>query len=171
MQKHNLADNENGFVLVASLLILMILLVIGIAATNTTTIELQIAGNEISARDNFYKAEAAAYEIAQQLENDNADDLKTRDLNGGGITNDGLADKTNIANYENINKSTLLTTDPKVGTATLAGNYLAVDLGVSGGSSMDMSSASLIHSYDVYGRVAPAGSSEKIIEIGYKKRF
>lgn len=51
-------NNEKGFVLVASLLILMILVVIGIAATNSTTIELQIAGNEKVTQQTFYAAES-----------------------------------------------------------------------------------------------------------------
>lgn len=50
-------NNEQGFVLVASLMMLMILLIIGIAATNTTTIELQITGNDKVAKQTFYQAD------------------------------------------------------------------------------------------------------------------
>ncbi len=39
-------NNEQGFVLIVSLLMLMVLMIIGIAATNTTTIELGISGND-----------------------------------------------------------------------------------------------------------------------------
>ncbi len=90
MQIFNSANNEDGFVLIVSLLILMVLIVLGIAATNTTTVELQIVGNEKVAKDNFYKAEAAAYEAAQLLENETAENLKNRDLGGGDVSNDGL---------------------------------------------------------------------------------
>ena len=45
--------NEQGFILITSLLMLMVLLVIGIAATNTTTTELQIAGNDKVMKQNF----------------------------------------------------------------------------------------------------------------------
>ncbi len=53
-------DNEQGFVLVASLMMLMILLIIGIAATNTTTIELQITGNDKVAKQTFYQADGGS---------------------------------------------------------------------------------------------------------------
>lgn len=49
--------NEQGFVLIVSLLMLVILMVIGIAATNTTTIELQISGNDKATKQTFYQAE------------------------------------------------------------------------------------------------------------------
>lgn len=90
MQIFNPANNEDGYVLIVSLIIMMVLVVLGIAATNTTNVELQIAGNEKVAKDNFYKAEAAAYEAAQLLENENAENLRNRDLGGGGTSNDGL---------------------------------------------------------------------------------
>ncbi|OQY17909.1 MAG: hypothetical protein B6I36_08150 [Desulfobacteraceae bacterium 4572_35.1] len=54
--------NERGFVLITSLLMLTVLMIIGIAATNTTTIELQISGNDKAAKQNFYASESAAYE-------------------------------------------------------------------------------------------------------------
>lgn len=45
--------NENGFVLVIAMIMLVMLTLIGIAATNTTTIELNIAGNERQASRQF----------------------------------------------------------------------------------------------------------------------
>jgi Tfp pilus assembly protein PilX len=52
-------NNENGFVLVASLLILLLLVVIGTSAVTNSTIEIQIAGNERTHKQAFYAAEAA----------------------------------------------------------------------------------------------------------------
>ncbi len=60
-------QNERGFVLITSLMILVVLTIIGIAATNTTMIELQISGNDKVARINFYEAEGTAYEGARWL--------------------------------------------------------------------------------------------------------
>lgn len=51
-------NNENGFVLVTTLLVLVILTFIGIAATNTTYFELNIAGNERVAQQRFYTADS-----------------------------------------------------------------------------------------------------------------
>jgi len=59
-------NNERGFVLIASLLMLVVLMIIGIAATNTTTIELQISGNDKSAQMAFYGADAGN-ELAKEL--------------------------------------------------------------------------------------------------------
>lgn len=50
-------SNENGYVLVAVLLFCLILSVIGIAATHTSAIETQIAGNERAFNDNFYNTD------------------------------------------------------------------------------------------------------------------
>lgn len=47
-------NNENGYVLVAVLLFSLIVSVIGIAATHTSAIEIQIAGNERAFNDDFY---------------------------------------------------------------------------------------------------------------------
>ena len=51
-------NNEKGFVLITSLMMLVVLMVIGIAATNTTTVELQISGNDKAAKQTFYQADA-----------------------------------------------------------------------------------------------------------------
>lgn len=53
-----IVNNEQGFVLITSLLMLTVLMIIGIAATNTTTLELQISGNDKAAKQTFYQAEA-----------------------------------------------------------------------------------------------------------------
>lgn len=50
--------NENGFVMVFALMIMVVLTLIGIAATNTTVIELTIAGNERQLSDRFYAADS-----------------------------------------------------------------------------------------------------------------
>ena len=62
--------NEQGFILITSLLMLMVLLVIGIAATNTTTTELQIAGNDKAMKQNFYVAESGWNYAVQWLDNE-----------------------------------------------------------------------------------------------------
>ncbi|MFO7761179.1 MAG: PilX N-terminal domain-containing pilus assembly protein [Desulfobia sp.] len=49
---------EEGFILVTSLLVLLVLVIIGISATTNTTIELQIAGNAKEAQKSFYLADS-----------------------------------------------------------------------------------------------------------------
>ena len=60
--------SEEGFVLVTGLLILMILTLLGLAATTNTTIELQIAGNDRLHKQTLYEAEAGAILGTEVLE-------------------------------------------------------------------------------------------------------
>jgi len=52
--------DEEGFVLITGLLILLILTMLGITATRNTSIELQIAGNDRLHKETFYSAESGA---------------------------------------------------------------------------------------------------------------
>jgi hypothetical protein len=54
----NQVKNEEGFVLVIALIILVFITIIGISATTTTDIELQIASNEKSRKIVLYAADA-----------------------------------------------------------------------------------------------------------------
>lgn len=61
--------NEDGFVLVFALMIMVVLTLIGIAATNTTVIELTIAGNERQLSDRFYTADSGWKQAVPYLDN------------------------------------------------------------------------------------------------------
>lgn len=60
----SILNNENGSALLISVLILGLLTLLGIFATNTTNIELQIAGNDKLHKLGFYAAEAARAYVA-----------------------------------------------------------------------------------------------------------
>ena len=60
--------NEDGAVLVAGLMILAVLTLLGIAAISTSTIEVQIAGNDKFSKVAFYAAEGAVQEGLNWLE-------------------------------------------------------------------------------------------------------
>ncbi len=62
-------SDDNGFVMVVALQILLILMIIGVAAVMTTNIELQIVGNEKNARQAFYVAESGWQRAFQVVEN------------------------------------------------------------------------------------------------------
>ncbi|WP_136808417.1 pilus assembly PilX family protein [Desulfosediminicola flagellatus] len=62
-------NNQDGFVLVLSLIMLAVLSVIGIAALNTTDVELQIAGNDKAEKVVFYGAESGCRRGGQWLRN------------------------------------------------------------------------------------------------------
>ena len=57
-------DNENGSVTVLAVVLLMLLTLLGMAATTTSNIEVQIAGNEMRSKLAFYAAESATAYVA-----------------------------------------------------------------------------------------------------------
>jgi len=59
MKEKCLLENEKGSVTVLALVLLILLTLLGIAATTTSSIEVQIAGNELRHKLAFYSAEAA----------------------------------------------------------------------------------------------------------------
>jgi hypothetical protein len=59
MKEKYLAENEKGSITVLAVVLLMLLTLLGIAATTTSSIEVQIAGNELRHKLAFYSAEAA----------------------------------------------------------------------------------------------------------------
>ena len=50
-------EGEGGFVLVVAMVVLVLLTIIGISATNMTNVELQIAGNDKVHKTTFYRAD------------------------------------------------------------------------------------------------------------------
>jgi len=61
-------EKDGGFVLIASLLILLVLTVLGIAVNRNTTIEWQIAMNDRVHKETFYNADAATELASEVLE-------------------------------------------------------------------------------------------------------
>lgn len=61
-------QNEEGFLLVITMLILVVLTLIGISATNLSRIELQIAGNDRLHKETFYRADGGTEVGAHLLE-------------------------------------------------------------------------------------------------------
>ena len=59
MNNRKLVQNEQGFVLIATLLVLMLLAILGVSTTTNSTLELQIAGNDIRTKLAFFAAESA----------------------------------------------------------------------------------------------------------------
>ena len=66
--RNNCRSGEEGFVMVASLLILLVLTMLGIAVNRNTDIEWRIAMNDRLHKQNFYAADAAAELASEALE-------------------------------------------------------------------------------------------------------
>ena len=60
--------NEQGFVLIAALLIMVVLTLLGIAANQNTSTELQIAGNDKLQKKTFYDADGGTEFASEVLE-------------------------------------------------------------------------------------------------------
>jgi len=58
--KSSIITEQSGSALILAMLMLMMLSLMGIAATTTSTIEMGIAANERAYKDNLNRAEAAA---------------------------------------------------------------------------------------------------------------
>ena len=159
-----LRNNEEGFVLVTSLMILLVLMVVGIATTSTTSTEVKIAGNEKRYKQNFYKAEGATLEMAQIIENAPDNDLK--DWSTSGLDREEKVDLDDNNLWIDASPTSFQSSLDPLGKV----RCLAIDKGVSKGGSLDMTNPSRIHVFDIYGH-AEKDNSNVTIMIGYKKRY
>ena len=57
----NIIANERGFLLVTAMVVLLLLMLIGIGAMRTSSIEVLIAGNDKFHKEAFYSADSGAY--------------------------------------------------------------------------------------------------------------
>jgi len=160
-----IAANDKGFALIGSMLFLIVLTIAGIAATNTTSIESSIAGNERLYNKNFYLAEGAAKEAAQQdLESTwvweaNKNDLP---LDGGNFDIDGVYTETSTLGTTEgaVTKYGIVDNDIPQGIEG-AGHSLKVE-GTGTGGRMNF--------FDLYGESKEINTSVRII-MGYTKRL
>jgi hypothetical protein len=154
--------NEEGFILIVTLIILVLLTLIGISASKTSEIEIRISGNEMRYKRNLYSAEAVAIECAQTLEDNGVLDGTVAWIKGmGTVTRDDILDDT------------YWTTESQVSAMDANARYLSEVEGIAEGTSLDMTK-SRVHSYKIYGRWQnPTMQQEgrSIVTLGYKKAF
>ncbi|MGD8371949.1 MAG: PilX N-terminal domain-containing pilus assembly protein [Syntrophobacterales bacterium] len=75
MNAFSIIKNNQGSALVVALLMLVVLTLLGIAATSTSTVELQISGNDKLYKTSFYAADTATEMTGELLEQN----IETRD--------------------------------------------------------------------------------------------
>ena len=170
MEKTPLLKDETGSVIVLALIMLVILTLMGISATTTSTIEVQIAGNEYKYKRNLYTAEAAAMQSAQMIENAGETQLKDRTFSAfTWLKKAGSTQATGITDPDNwstgTNSAAASTLDSSNTTF-----YAAVEEGISRGASVSMTDTTLLYEYSIYGLCQSRGG-ESMIHMGYKKRF
>ncbi len=181
--------NEDGAILVISLIVLTLASMIGIAATMTASLELQISGNDKHYAENFYRAEAAAMVGAGAIEGTLETVLKERKFKTEGETGEEitLAAKSQLPDADDINDDDNWTTGTDkisaeapdaISDEGCEARFLPVEMPARGASlALAGASGTRMHEFVVYGRsiLKPANSSrrlgEVIIEVGYKKRY
>ena len=157
-------NNEQGFVLIASLMMLMVLMVIGIDATNTTTIELQISGNDKLAKQVFYQAEGAVAEAVRIIGNDSSSALEE-----SGATAPYQWLQRNPVGTGILTGSELNDVHGDAIWGSTTGRMAGASRGIAPGGSLDLGS-SRMHLYDIYGR-SQQNNALAIIKVGCRVPF
>ena len=159
----SILKNDNGaLTILMSVMLLVLLTIVSMAASRTASTELKIAGNEYLYQRCFYNAEGAIME--------GVDLLNTTVVPSGilpkwvGTDGDVINDVTVFSYWENdAEKKDAIPKDAVVDSEGTS--YLAVHNGVLAGSSLAMSKPS-IHTFSVYGRCENTG--RVILKVGYK---
>ena len=153
-------NNENGyFLIISTIMLLALITIISIAASNTARTEVQVAGNDLTYQRNLYLAEGAAMEAVDQLEND-------PDPRGLPFVESGLKVITH-ANYGidwAANSQAVTATLDSAGETRFRAGYEGTPAGFSLGMGQ-----SRVHGFAVYGRTEKQGVTT--IKVGYRRAF
>ena len=160
---HQTLSDEKGYMsILASLMILALLTILGVAATRSANTEVLMTGNEIRYQRNFYRAEGAAMEAADILQN------ATTLSDGLPDWIEPVADRLTIENYNDYWDNSSAQGDAVIPRpSAIDPNHTLFIAGVekgSPGNSLDDSKPT-IHSLAIYGRCEWDGVTT--IKIGY----
>jgi hypothetical protein len=159
MKEKNVLHNEDGSVLIISLVILALLLVIGMSATTTSNIENLVTRNVEEYTVALYRAEAAAMVAAQNL-----DDVAPNPLeNPPGWLNPTVVDDV-------FDDNNWATAEPVDIQADQNPEITGDSQGVVSGSSLDMGKSN-VYGYTAYGRGEGPRGGTVIIGVGYRRAF
>jgi Tfp pilus assembly protein PilX len=154
-----LKNEQGNFLILATIMLLALLTIISIAATNTANTEVQIAGNDMVYQRNLYLAEGAAMEAIDRLQNDPAP-------RGLPFVEPGIQtidDQNFTDNWETKSQAVTTTIDASGKTRFRAG-YAGTPAGYSLGIGKPR-----VHEFAVYGRTEKQGVTT--IKIGYRRAF
>lgn len=166
MKEKEMLKNEDGSVLVIALIIMVLLTLIGLSTNRTSSIEMQIAGNEMFYKRNLFTAEAAAMEAMQRLEEE--DDLIENPT--AFLIPENTVTDNDIRNANNWESGFPGGTNAAVSSSLDGGGnvrYVAVSMGIEPGIGLGLG-GSRVYSYKVFGRSGQY-NGESIILMGYRK--
>jgi hypothetical protein len=161
MKEKNILHNEDGSVLIISLVVLSLLLIIGVSATNTSNIENLVTRNVENYTEAFYLAEAAAMENAQRLENEAVANLYDPDNFPQWLT------KSDSVPSFDATSGTYWTDTYSDVSINPAARFLALSEPVIGSLGMGQSN---IHPYTICG-LSEKNNSRAIVQVGYRRAF
>jgi len=176
--------NEEGTVMVISLLIMAILTILGLSAIDTSNVEILITTNERVYKQNFYKAEASVIAAAQQLQDASPAQLSNV-ANIDWLINTDF--RLNTLEYQNPSGTWVSLQDGSgnwIDPPAANGIVGQVDTGDSEFAAcrfvvlettgfIDLTAPSNMHTYEIYGFYDSKGTDrgQVAVEIGYKRRF
>ena len=157
-KQSRLLKNERGyFLIVSTIMLLALLTIISIAATNTANTEVQVARNDAIYQRNLYLAEGAAMEAVDRIQNDTS----PREL---GFVVPGLKviDDDNFMDHWDVEAQN--TAFDATGQTRFVASYEGTPPGFSLGMGQPK-----IHGFAIYGHTEKQGVTT--IKIGYRKAF
>ena len=150
--------NESGyFLIVSTMMLLALLTIISIAASDTARTEVLIAGNNLTYQRNLYLAEGAAMEAVDRLENYS----KPRELEFVVPGLKSIDDQNYVEHWDSEAQDATLDTTAKT-------RFIAGYEGTPAGYSLGIGK-SRVHGFAVYGRTEKQGVTT--IKVGYRKAF
>jgi len=153
-------NNEDGyFLILATLMILVLLTILGVAASRTANTEIAVSANEMVYQRNFYMAEGALIEAIDILAN-------STDLAGN--PPDWFEVDAGSLTEENVHEYWDTTAEESSVDDTGNTRFLAGVEGYGGGGSLDVDKPA-VKSIGVYGRCQRNGVTT--IKVGYLKVY
>lgn len=161
------ANNEEGSILLITLVLLILLTIAGLGILSTTDTDLQITRNDRCFKQNLTRAESAVMEAAQIMAYFDTDDSKLKPTETGVLT--WIEDTTfdPFGDSQWVYGSTAQHSQHY--TDGISG-YTAVYEGIAPGASLDMSTSSTMRQYQLVGRAEQCDGLLDVIA-GYRIRF
>jgi hypothetical protein len=168
------ADNEQGSVLVISMLILVMLTLLGFASMGTSNVEIMVAGNERTYKENFFRAEAANMAGGQRYVNlaGRPPEGMNFGSSGGGVSGESLMALMGGADWISDMSVPEQPFGVSISGAAIDNNsrYHVVYEGAPQGSGEGLEASTSLRQYTVYGQSNIKGGNV-IIQTGGSVRF
>ena len=180
----SILNNEGGAVIIAALMVLVLLTIIGIAATNVSNTEVKIATHELIHQQNFYCAEGttliALEEMEKLLDPKAADpswlwqstdsDSSYTAFSADMAYDSALWDGDSTIEYDGETVTVDSTPETVDGQLFSDSRFLVNYRGLLPKEPLEIG-VTKRYRYDIYGRCAPRNRGAVTVEIGYIKAF